>query len=380
MSKSERPRRGRDASTLTLRIWMFTGMAVVNLFVWLAVLLYLFPLSYMVVTSFKTSAQLSERNSPILPAVPVTYEYEGRNLSVYFIPAKIALDPDLAPGMPDPQTKTRQWALVDIEGGTIHFVDPQNPDAGLLSWEGSRRDLDRVFHPHWEWRNFVNLWERIEYPRLLRNTLILVVVGEIGVLASSIAVAYGFSRFRIPGGKFLFLLLIATIMIPDSITLVPTFFLYAKVMNVLKGMTSWPGIYFFPLLFQHFFGSAVYIFLLRQNFKAIPRDLDEAAMIDGAGPMRTLVSIVLPQAIPTVVTVALLHFFNAWNEMRMASLYLGVSRERTIAFSAQAFQSYGFTPEFLQASAVMLMIVPIVVLFLAQRFFMQDMVITGMEK
>jgi multiple sugar transport system permease protein len=129
-----------------------------------------------------------------------------------------------------------------------------------------------------------------------------------------------------------------------------------------------------------FFGSAIYIFLLRQNFKAIPRDLDEAAMLDGAGPLRTLVSIVLPQAVPVVVTVALLHFFNAWNEMRMASLYLSTSQERTMAFSAQAFISYGFTPEYLQASALLLMVVPIIVLFLAQRFFMQDMVVTGLEK
>lgn len=364
MWKSKRARR-REVSTLTLRLWDFTGMALLNLFVWLAALIYLSPLTYMFITSVKSGEQLSDPSAPILPARPVRYEYEGRLRYVYAVPT---------------EEGTRELALVDTDRGGAFFVDPQNPEAGLIRWQGSWRTLQRVYTPHWEFGNFVTLWEQIEYPRLLRNTLLLVCLGEIGVLASSIAVAYGFSRFPIPGGKYLFLLLIATIMIPDSITLVPTFFLYANLLDWLRSFTSASAIYYIPLLLPHFFGSAIYIFLLRQNFKAIPRDLDEAAMIDGASPLRILISIILPQAIPTVVTVGLLHFFNAWNEMRMASLFLGVSQERTIGFSAQAFQSYGFTPEFLQASALMLMIIPITVLFLAQRFFMQDMVVTGMEK
>ncbi len=251
-------------------------------------------------------------------------------------------------------------------------MDPANPSAGLIHWKGSWRSLNIVYHFHLSLENFVTLWQKIDYPSLLKNTMVIVVLGEIGVLLSSIAVAYGFSRFRIPGGRFLFFLLIATIMIPDSITLVPTFWIFSRVLH-------WnPS--FLPLIVPYFFGSAVYIFLLRQNFKAIPRDLDEAAMLDGAGPLRTLISVILPQAIPAVVTVGLLHFFNAWNELRMASLYLGTSQSRTMAFSTQMFVSYGFTPEVLQASALMLMVVPILVLFLSQRFFMQDMIITGLEK
>ncbi len=219
----------------------------------------------------------------------------------------------------------------------------------------------------------MTLWQTFNYPNLLRNTLIVIGLGEIGVLFSSIMVAYGFARFRIPGGKFLFFLLIGTIMIPDSITLVPTFVLFGRVLN-------WTGT-FYPLLVPQFFGSAIYIFLLRQNFKTIPRDLDEAAMLDGAGPLRTLVSVILPQSIPTVVTVALLHFFNAWNELKMASLYLGVRPDlQTIAFSTQTTQSVGTTTEGLQAAALLLMLIPLVVLFLSQRFFMQDMVIANVEK
>jgi multiple sugar transport system permease protein len=290
--------------------------------------------------------------------VPIVYNYEGKDYSVYNVPT---------------DTGVKEWALVVPHRLESDFVDPANPAAGLIHWDGSWRNLRKAYTPSATLQNFVNLWNSIDYPLMLRNTAVVVGLGELGVLLSSIAVAYGFSRFRIPGGRILFFLCIATIMIPDSITLVPSFVVYTRVLN-------WNGS-FLPLVVPWFFGNAVYIFLLRQNFKTIPRDLDEAAMLDGAGPLRILVSIILPQAVPIVVTVGLLHFFNAWNEMRMASLYLGTRMDlRTMAFSAQAFISYGFTPEMLQASAILLMVVPILLLFLAQRYFMQDVVITGIEK
>ena len=366
MSISKTPRRSRrvDFSTLTVRMWDFTGMAILNLFIWVVIVIYLSPLTYMLGTSLKSSSQLSDSRSPVWPAQAVTFQYEGRKLSVYDVPVG---------------TGVRQWALYKPHIQYSEFIDPANPQAGPITWNGSWRSLARVYRFHLT-NNFTTLWERIDYPDLLRNTFVVVGLGEIGVLCASIAVAYGFSRFRIPGGKYLFILLIATIMIPDSITLVPSYYINFRILNWLH--TLWPvdAVYFIPLILPHFFGNAIYIFLLRQNFKALPRELDEAAMLDGAGPLRTLISIVLPQAVPVVVTVALLHFFNGWNELRMASLYLMASRERTMAFSAQSFVSYGFTPEFLQSSALMLMIIPIVVLFLSQRFFMQDMIVTGLEK
>jgi multiple sugar transport system permease protein len=358
--EAPRPRRRRDASTLTFRLWIFTGVALLNLLVWLAVVIYLSPLTYMLFTALKSADQLRDSRSPIYPAQASTYQYEGKRRFIYNVPTEEGV---------------KQWVLVKASIKYSDFLDPANPDAGLIRWNGSWRSLKIIYTPHLQVENFVNLVtsKTINYPRLLRNTFVVVGLSELGVLCASIAVAYGFSRFRIPGGKYLFMLLIATIMIPDSITLVPTFYIYARILH-------WNQSYL-PLILPHFFGSAVYIFLLRQNFKAIPRDLDEAAMLDGAGPMRTLVSIVLPQAIPVVVTVGLLHFFNGWNELRMASLYLSTRMDlRTMAFSAQAFTSYGFTPEMLQASALILMIVPVLVLFVAQRFFMQDMIVTGLEK
>jgi multiple sugar transport system permease protein len=194
------------------------------------------------------------------------------------------------------------------------------------------------------------------------------------VLISSISVAYGFSRFRIPGLKYVFFVLIATIMIPSNITLVPTFFLFSG--NALNWIGTW-----LPLIVPHFFGNAILIFLLRQNFKSIPRDLDEAAMLDGASPLRILISVILPQSVPVVTTVALLHFFYIWNETRLAGLYLGIAPDlQTISFGIQRTQTYAFTPEVLMVGALAAMIVPIVVLLFSQRFFMQDMIVTQIEK
>jgi multiple sugar transport system permease protein len=143
---------------------------------------------------------------------------------------------------------------------------------------------------------------------------------------------------------------------------------------------DWNGSWL-PLLVPFFFGNAVYIFLLRQNFRSIPRDLDEAAMLDGAGPLRILLSVVLPQSWPVVITVAILHFFYMWNETRQAALYLGTRPDLIpLSFGIQNFQSLAPVQNILQASALLVMIVPLLVLLLSQRFFMRDLVVTGTER
>ncbi len=357
MKKSRSRQRG-EASTLTLRLWEFTGTALLNLFIFVLLIAYLSPLSYMVVTSLKTRSQIQDGKSPLWPGELETFTYQGETYPIYRVPTENGI---------------RNLALVEPHREFSMYIDPAHPEAGLIEEKGFYRGFSRAYKPKITFENFIQLWKVIDYPHVLRNTLFVVIVSGIGVLLSSIAVAYGFSRFRIPGGKFLFVLLIATIMIPDSILLIPSFVIFTRILG-------WNGSYL-PLIVPPFFGSAVYIFLLRQNFKSIPRDLDEAAMLDGAGPLRILISIILPQSIPAVTTVALLHFFNMWNELRVSSLYLGIRQDlQTMAFTATVTPSVGFTPELLQASTLLLLVVPVIVLLLSQQFFMQDMVITGLEK
>jgi multiple sugar transport system permease protein len=350
--------RNTGASTLTFRMWEFTGSALVHLFILTLLAAYLSPLVYMVVTALKEKQQFLDASAPLYPAVQVEFEYEGKSYPLLEVPT---------------EQGTQQWAIVNRTRTDAEFIDPQNPEAGLIHWDGNWRQLKNVYKPQVTFDNFKTLWTAAKFPLTIKNTLIIAVISEIGVLLASIAVAYGFSRFRIPGGKWLFLLLIATILIPESITLVPTYFVYVRVFD-------WNGTWY-PLIAPYFFGNAIYIFLLRQNFKSIPKDLDEAAMLDGAGPLRILFSIILPQAIPAVATVALLHFFYTWNELRLASLYLGIAPNlRTVSFNVQTYQTLTFTPEMLQAGALLVMIVPVLVLFIFQRFFMQDMVVVGTEK
>lgn len=365
-SKVEKPVRRKQrrnaphhhVSTLTLRLWEFSGTALLNLIVFTLIAVYLSPLAYMLITSLKSQEQMRDTFAPILPAERLTFTYDGKTYALYKVPTDEGV---------------RHLALVNSSRTYSEFLDPERPEAGLIRWEGSWRSLEGVYRFKLNWSNFTFLFQHINYGQLLKNTLTIALISEVGVLLSSIAVAYGFSRFRIPGGRFLFFLLIATIMIPDSITLVPSFFIYTRVLK-------WGGT-FLPLLTPHLFGNAIFIFLLRQNFKSIPRDLDEAAMLDGAGPLRILTSIIAPQAMPAIITIALLHFFYIWNELRFSSLYLSTRHDLwTISFSGQAFQTYGFTPERLQASAVIILIIPVLVLFLAQRFFMRDLVVTGLEK
>jgi len=350
---------GHDMSTLSYKLWDFTGTALINLFIFMFLLVYLSPLSFVFISSFTSHQQFIDNHAPIWPAERETFKYEKINLIVYNVPT------------PD---GVKHWALYKPLPQTAQFVDPANPSAGPITWTGNWRALSPVYHFKLTYANFTDLWTQVPVILYLKNTVIVAVISGIGVLLSSIAVAYGFSRFRIPGIRYIFFLLIATIMIPGNITLVPTYFIFSP--RVLNWIGSW-----LPLIVPHFFGNAILIFLLRQNFRSIPRDLDEAAMLDGAGPLRILISVILPQSVPVVTTVGLIHFFYIWNESRLTSLYLGSAPNlQTISFGIQRTQALAFTPEALMVGALIAMTVPIVVLLLSQRFFMQDMIVTQIEK
>ena len=355
----KKPAHLKDASRLTYRLWDFTGTALLNLFMLMFLVAYLSPLPFMIIASLTPQNQFLDANAPILPSERVKLNYEGKDLIVYKIPTDDGV---------------KQWALYKPSRQSSEFIDPANPEAGPIVWQGNWRTLKAVYEFKPTLDNYKEFLGVTKIPLLFKNTLIVALISEIGVLASSIAVAYGFSRFRIPGLKYIFFLLIATIMIPSNITLVPTYYLYSG------HMLNWIGTWL-PLIVPHFFGSAILIFLLRQNFKSIPKDLDEAAMLDGAGPLRILISVILPQSVPVVTTVALLHFFYIWNETRMSSLYLGISPNlQMISFGVQRSQSFFFTPEALMVGALVVMVVPVIVLLLSQRFFMQDMIVTQIEK
>jgi multiple sugar transport system permease protein len=328
-----------------------------NLFVCFLLFLYLSPVFFMIVTALMPTEQLGDKKAPLYPAKIVQIEYQGHEYQLY----KVPLDDEV-----------KIMALVKPGLGSSLLLDPQHPENGLIEWQGDWHTLTGVYEFHVAWENFTRLFTSLPVANMMSNTFLLILVGEFGVLCSSILVAYGFARFSLPGGNLLFYLLIATILIPEKVTFIPTFYMYIRVLN-------WRGTVF-PMLVHLFFGNAVYIFLLRQNFKSFPLDLEEAAMLDGAGPLRRLVSVILPQSWPVVITVSLLHFFYTWNETRLSFLYLGTgSAFLPISFAVQNYQSLIRIDNLIEAATIIVLFVPVVVLFLAQKYFLQGLVITGAE-
>jgi multiple sugar transport system permease protein len=336
-----------------LRGLMLTG--TLTLFATMLVTVYLMPLGYAAVLSVRAAS--IEAGQPIWPSDPAQFSYGGESFDLYNVP----LDGTV-----------RRLALTKPGREQSTFIDPTNPTQPI-EWQGRWRTLDRVwnFSPHWS--NFAEAWNITTFGRLFFNTVAIAVIGTIGAVSSAVVVAYGFSRFRIPGKTILFTILVGTIILPQQVTIVPTYAIFAKI--------GWVGTWL-PLLVPHFFGNAYNVFLLRQFFLSIPRDMDEAAMIDGASPLRTLLSVIVPQAWPAITAVCLFHFFFAWNDFLAPLVYLvGHEELWPISVGMSYFSTqYQQLPHLVQATAVMALALPVAVFVLAQKVFVQGVVVTGVEK
>ncbi len=337
----------------------FALKSLLALFSTLLLFVYLLPLGNMVMTSLSSQSQLSSgANDSVLPMTPKSISYQGQDVPIYKVPTDAGL---------------KELALVKKGPKSSQFVDPANPDAGVITWPGNWRTLELVqtFNPRFQ--NFPDAWNLANFPRMFRNTLAIAVAGMIGTLLSCICVAYAFARFPIPGKNILFIILIATIILPTQVTLIPTYAFFATI--------GWTGTWL-PLIVPHFFANAYNVFLLRQFFLTLPRELDEAAMIDGAGPFRILRSVIIPQAWPVIIAVAVFHFIFAWNDYFSPLIYLLSTPElQPISVGIQIFNfQYGPQPEMVQATSLMAMVLPLAIFFLAQRVFMRGVIITGVEK
>ena len=337
----------------------FALISLVTLFTAMLLFVYLLPLGNMILTSLRSQDQLSQTgDDSILPMSPKVFNYEGVDAPVVLVPV---------------DGVNKELAVIKKGRAKSTFIDPANIAAGPIEWTGNWRTLEPVtsLNPHFE--NFATAWDKANFPQMFRNTLVIAIGGMIGTLLSCTAVAYAFARFPIPGKNILFIILIGTIILPTQVTLIPTYAFFAAI--------HWTGT-LNPLIIPHFFANAYNVFLLRQYFLTLPRDLDEAAMIDGAGPFRVLVSVIIPQSWPVLIAVAVFHFVFAWNDFFGPLLYLLDKPElQPISVGVQRFNfQYGPQPELIQATSLMAMVLPLVIFFLAQRVFMRGVVITGVEK
>jgi len=250
------------------------------------------------------------------------------------------------------------------------------PFAWLVSTslKASTQVFDSSLIPHpVMWSNYSNVLQNTNYLAWTRNSFIVTILGMTTVAISSAIVAYPFAKLNFPFKRVLFALVLSTMMMPSAATMVPTFLIWRHLglVNTL-----------YPLWVGNLFGSAFYIFMLRQFFMTIPNDLKEAATVDGASQIRTLVSVMLPLVKPAIIAVMLFEFVAKWNDYLTPLIYLNRTDLYTLPLGLATFtQSQGFETRWdLWMTGSVLMILPVLILFfLGQRFFIEGIATTGLK-
>jgi ABC-type glycerol-3-phosphate transport system permease component len=238
-----------------------------------------------------------------------------------------------------------------------------------------------LFPPTWvpavpQWDNYAEVWRRVPFGRFMINSLEITILSVLGTVLTSSLVAYSFARFRYPGRDVFFMLTLSTMMLPYEVTLIPQYLMF----NRLGWLDT-----FLPLIVPFWFGgNAFSIFLMRQFFMTIPRDLDDAARIDGANFLRIFWNVLLPLSGPVLATLAVIGFINHWNDFLGPLIYLDSRTNFTIALGLRYFQSVsglGGEPmhHLLMAASVTFTLPCIVIFFLSQRYFVRGIVLSGVK-
>lgn len=227
-----------------------------------------------------------------------------------------------------------------------------------------------------QWGNYVRIWSEQPVARWLVNSAIIIVLSVPGAILTATLVAYSFARFSYPGRDFFFMVMLSTLMIPYEVTLIPQYLLFQKL--------EWINT-FYPLVIPSWIGGGAFtIFLMRQFLMTIPRDLDEAARVDGANSFQILWSILVPLCRPALATIAILQFLTHWNDFLGPFIYLNSEELFTMSVGLRYFKSLpetaGEPKEHLLMAATVIMSLPAIVLFFAaQRYFVRGIVMSGLK-
>ncbi|HAX03333.1 MAG: sugar ABC transporter ATP-binding protein [Tenericutes bacterium GWC2_34_14] len=224
-----------------------------------------------------------------------------------------------------------------------------------------------------QWQNFVTAVQAIPFLMYLKNSLFIVMMVMTGTLFSATTAAYAFAKLNWRGRDKWFIIMLSTMMIPIQVILIPTYIMYAKI--------GWLGTRL-PLIVPAFFGggSAFYIFLLRQFFKGIPKELSESAIIDGANHFQIFLKIMLPLCKPAIITVALFTFMGTWNDYFGPLIFLSNPDHWTLALGLRAFQmQYGGRFDLMMAAAILIMLPSLIIFFFTQKSFIEGITFTGIK-
>jgi multiple sugar transport system permease protein len=222
-----------------------------------------------------------------------------------------------------------------------------------------------------QWSNFATAFEQIPFLLYLKNTLYIAAMNIVGAVLSNTLVAYGFSRIEWKYRDAIFIMVIMTMMLPYQVTMVPLFVMFQKI--------GWIGT-FNPLTIPGFFGSAFFIFLLRQFFIGIPAELTQAAKVDGASEFRIYAQLILPLSMPVITTVVIFSFISSWNDFIGPLVFLSDNRLYTLSLGIQQITSQNDPRWTLLLAAGVSMTLPILVLFfLMQKYFIQGITLSGIK-
>ncbi len=277
------------------------------------------------------------------------------------------------PGPDDRPDKIRTWTLLRPISTGPQFVSGTN--RLKLTLELARRNwlqawAAKILH------NYRLTSDYIPLSRYVATSVFLVVLNVIGTVFSCSLVAYSFARLYWPGRTVAFGVLLGTMMIPPQVTMIPQFLIFQKLgwYNTLK-----------PLWVMSFFATAFSVFLIRQFMKGVPRDLEDAARLDGCGFLRIYWHIILPLIKPALAVVAIFSFLSTWNEFMGPLIYLSDQRLYPLSFGLYAFQIQALQPGtsagvgMLMAGSVLMMLPVIAIFFFAQRYFLQGVILTGIK-
>jgi multiple sugar transport system permease protein len=330
-------------------------------------LFFLVPFLWMLLTAFKSDQDVFHTPPRWLPYDNVRVEINGEQFPLYNVQTETGL---------------RELALIQVVDGVGDFVDPANPDEviPIKLQQGSVRVAESIMEISFRWQNFPDAMSRGSRPTVgasfwvyLRNSLVIAIFSIIGTLVSNTPVAYAFARIRFPGRDALFILVLATMMLPFQVTMIPMYLLF-------NDYLGW-GDSFLPLIVPTFFANAYDVFLLRQFFKTIPEEMCDAARVDGASEWQIFTRIVLPLSVPVLATVTVFTFLWAWNDFTGPLLFLTSPRNFTMALGLQDFQGqHTMVWNQMMAAAVVFTLPIIIAFFFAQKTFIQGIKLTGLKE
>ena len=353
--KQSRKLRDIFTSTLSHGLIIFVGMFFAVPFLW------------MLLTSFKSDKDVFHTPPRWLPHDAVRVEIKGEEYPLYNVKT------------PD---GVKQYAALKIESGVAYFVDPANPDEVIPTelQQGTERVAELVEEISFRWQNFPDAMNRGSRPGVgasfwvyFKNSLIVAFFTIVGTLVSNTPVAYAFARLKFPGRDILFVIILATMMLPFQVTMIPIYLLF-------NDKLGW-GDTFLPLIIPTFFANAWDVFLLRQFFKTIPEEMCDAARVDGASEWQIFTQIILPLSTPVLATITVFTFLYAWNDFTGPLLFLNSPRNFTMALGLQDFQGQKtIVWNQLMAAATVFTLPIIIAFFFAQKTFIQGIKLTGSKE